>query len=312
MKKLLGLVLGLMILMSACNMEKSDQKVVDLGISQIVEYEALDESRTGFLQALKEGGYEDGKNLKVDYQNAQGDISLAQSIGKKFASDKKDMIFAISTPSAQGAFNATKDIPIMITAVTDPTKSGLSDGAKNISGTSDYLDIKNQINLIKNLIPDAKTIGIIYNTGEINSELQVKELESKASGYKIEKVGVTSINEIPAAISSLTSKVDVIYAPTDQMIVSSLPVIVEKSKKYKIPVIAAEKGSVKNGALATTGIDYEKLGYETGKMAVEVLKGKDISKLPIKTSSSTKIYINKDTAKYLGIKINLKDVEYVD
>lgn len=315
MKKAIVVVLILACVLAGCA-KKEDKKVINIGISQIVEYVALDQNREGFIKALEESGYKDGENIKIDYQNAQGDITIAQTIAKKFSSDKKDLIFAIGTPSAQGAFNATKKIPIMISAVTDPVKAELVKTMEkpetNVSGTSDYLPVEKQMDLIKKLIPNAKKIGFIYNTSEVNSEVQLNELKKVAKGYEIISTGVTSTNEVNSAIVSLVKDIDVLYVPTDQLVVSSMPIIVKNTLEAKVPIIAAEKGSVEAGALATVGINYYRLGYETGKMAVSVLKGEDISKMPIKISDETEIYINEDSLKILNIqKPSMENVQYI-
>ncbi|KAJ52369.1 putative ABC transport system substrate-binding protein [Clostridium tetanomorphum] len=316
MKKI---IIGLMIVagvLTGCAKNADKKKAIDIGITQIVEYVALDQNREGFIKALEENGYKDGENIKIDYQNAQGDIAVSQTIAKKFASENKDLIFAIGTPSAQGAYNATKKIPIMISSITDPVKAGLvkylDESGTNVAGTSDYLPIEKQVDLIKKLVPKAKKIGVIYNTSEVNSEVQLNELKKVAKDYEIIASGVTSTNEVNSAISSLVKKIDVLYVPTDQLVVSSMPIIAKHTLEAKVPVVAAEKGSVEAGALATVGINYYKLGYETGKMAVSVLKGEDISKMPVKISNETDVYINEDSLKALNIKKpDLKNVKYI-
>ncbi len=322
MKKLVtGILLTISILtLAACGKTTKKDKVLNIGINQIVEYVALDDNRKGFMKALEESGYKDGDNIKIDYKNAQGDIGVSQTIAKKFASDKKDLIFAIGTPAAQSVFNATKQTPIIISAVTDPIKAGLANSlekpGKNVSGTIDYLPVENQLKLLKNLVPKAKKIGFIYNTSEVNSGVQLNELKKAAKGYEIIETGVTSTNEINNAIANLVNKIDVLYVPTDQLVVSSMPIIAKHTLDAKIPIIAAEKGSVESGALATVGIDYYQLGYETGKMAVSVLKGEDISKMPIKMTSKTEIYVNKNSLEKLGIDKgnldNLGNIKYIE
>ncbi|HHY70199.1 MAG TPA: ABC transporter substrate-binding protein [Thermoanaerobacterales bacterium] len=278
--------------------------------------DALDQCREGFIQALEDNGYSDGKNIKLDYQNAQGEMNIAQTISKKFASEKKDLIFAIATPSAQASYNATKEIPILISAVTDPVKAGIVKSMDrpdtNVSGTSDYLPVEKQLDLMKKLLPNVKKIGVLYNTSEVNSEVQVDELKKTATEYEIITLGITSTNEVNNAINSLVKKIDVLFVPTDNLVVSSLPIIVRSTLQAKIPIIASEQGSVELGALATAGINYYKLGYETGKMAVEVLKGTGISNMPLKISEETDIFINEDTLKALDIPTpSIENIIYV-
>lgn len=285
----------------------SKTKVVKIGITQIAEHPALDSARKGFLEALKSEGYEEGKNLKVDYENAQGDMATTQTIAQNFVSNKENLILAIATPSAQAAFNATKDIPIVITAVTDPVNAGLAKSLEktetNVTGTSDNVPIDKQLELLKQLIPKSKKVGVIYNTSESNSEVQVESLKKAAPDFNLQVVtaGVTNVNEIPQALNSILGNIDVLYIPTDNMVASSMPLITNKCYSKNIPVFGSEKGHVTNGALATTGIDYNKLGFQTGLIAVDIINGKSPKDLPIVTSSEMQIVINTDAAKKLNI-----------
>ncbi|NJI82488.1 ABC transporter substrate-binding protein [Clostridioides difficile] len=293
------------------DLDESSSKNNDIkkiGITQLVEHQALDASKEGFVKALEDNGFKDGKNIEIDYQNAQNDMPTTQTIASKFVSDKKDLIFAISTPSAQAAYNATKDIPILITAVTDPVSAGFADSldkpGKNVSGTSNFTPIEKSMEALDVLVPKAKTIGVIYNTSEVNSKVQVDNLKKYATnkGLKIVEKGISSSSEINQAASSLMGNVDVIYAPTDNLLASSMPIVSELATKNKIPIIAAEEGMVKGGALACQGINYEKLGYKTGEMAVKVLKGESkVSDMPITSLDETNLIINEDILKALSI-----------
>lgn len=294
--------------LAGCSKDSGD--VVQIGISQFVEHAALDAAREGFIDALKEAGYEDGKNIEIDFQNAQADMATAQSIAQNFVTKDKDLILAIATPSAQAAYNATKDIPIVITAVTDPVKAGiaksLTASGTNVTGTSDATPMEKQFELLKELVPTAKKIGMPYTTSEANSEVQVAQAKALASkfGFEIVTTGITNVNEIPQALTSLiNNKVDAIYVPTYNTLVSATPVVAAKCLEAKIPFIGSEKGQVEGGALATEGIDYYNLGYQTGKIAVEILKGKKPSELPITTLKDTELVINTVTAGKLGITI---------
>ncbi|MCY6485161.1 ABC transporter substrate-binding protein [Clostridium aestuarii] len=293
--------------------EEAKENIIKIGITQIVEHPALDSAREGFIQALKENNYEEGKNVKIDFQNAQGDMPTTQTIADKFVNDKVDLILAISTPSAQAAYNATLkakcNIPIAITAVTDPVEAGLvnslENSGTNVTGTSDAAPIDAQFKIINKLVPTAKKIGIIYNTSEVNSEIQVEEAEKFASdfNFKIITQGITSENEIPQALESILSKVDVMYTLKDNMIASAMPIITKECFKKNIPVIGAESAHVKAGALATEGISYHQLGYETGLKAVKILKGTKPSEIPVETQKETSVVINEDAAKKLKIQI---------
>lgn len=291
-----------------------EKKQIKIGISQIVEHPALDASRKGFIDALKEKGYEEGKNLKISFQNAQGEQANAQNIANKFVSDKMDMILAIATPTAQTAYNATKDIPILITAVTDPVAAGLAKSMEkpetNVTGTSDNVPIEKQFELLKKLVPNAKKVGILYNTSENNSEIQVNSAKKAAPAFGLEilAVGITNVNDIPQSLNSLLGKIDVLYVPTDNMVVSSMPIIADQCFKNNIPIIGSEKGQVEQGAIATTGIDYYKLGFQTGLVAVDVINGKKPKDIAITTLKDMQLVINTDALKKLNIAVP-KDIE---
>lgn len=311
-------------LLTGCSKDNNDKlsnsnnDIKTIGITQLVEHPSLDKAKDGFIKALEYNGYKDGENIKIDYQNAQNDMPTTQMIANKFVSDKKDLIYAISTPSAQAAYNATKDTPILITAVTDPVAAGLVKSIDkpegNVSGTSDYISIDKNLELIKMFIPDAKTIGVLYNTSEVNSKIQVDTLKEYASknNYKVVEKGVSSSMEISQAMSSLVGKIDVLYVPTDNLIVSSMPIVSKIATNNKVPVISSEDGSVKSGALACQGIDYEKLGYKTGELAVKVLNGEEISNIPVTILDETQIIVNEDTLESLSLKkIDDKNIIYI-
>ncbi|MDW8800586.1 ABC transporter substrate-binding protein [Clostridium sp. A1-XYC3] len=322
-KKLLSVLFGTLFLgtsiLNGCSSKavsstNSSTGIIEVGISQLVEHPALDATRKGFLEGLSSKGFKDGEKIKVEYQNAQGDIPTTQTIANNFVSGKKDLILAIATPAAQAAYNSTKDIPILITAVTDPVKSGLVKSldkpGTNVTGTSDALPMDKQFSLIKELIPNCKKVGILYNTSEANSEIQVSKAKDQASktGLQLVTVGVTSSNDISQALTSLLPKIDVLYTPTDNLIASSMALISSKCIENKIPIIGSEKAHVDAGALATEGIDYYKLGFQTGIIAADVLSGKKPQDISVQTLKETKLVINEDTANKLNITIpnNLK------
>jgi putative ABC transport system substrate-binding protein len=219
------------------------------------------------------------------------------------------MIFAIATPSAQSAFNSTNEIPILITAVTDPVEAGIVKSIEKtqttVTGTSDMTPVDKQFELIKKLVPNAKKVGIIYNTSEINSKIQVDiaKKEAKKTGFDIEEVGVSSVNEVAQAMDKLTQSVDVVYTPADNLVASSMSLIANKCSEKNIPIIGAEESHVKLGALATEGIDYKQLGYETGLMAVQVLNGKKPQDMSIEYIKNTTLVVNEKVAKNLNIQI---------
>lgn len=296
-------------LLSGCGKK---EKVFKIGVNQLVTHAALDASYQGFVDELKEAGYIDGENIAIDYNNAQGDQSNANTIATKLVNDNNDLILAIATPSAQAVANATKDIPILVTAVTDPAGSGLvaSNEAPggNVSGTSDLTPVKQQIELITKLLPNAKKIAVLYCSSESNSKIQA-DMAIKAAnelGLTAEEATVSNSNEIQQVVQSLVGKVDAIYAPTDNIIAAGMPTVSQVANSNNLPVICGEEGMVEAGGLATYGIDYYKLGRLTGKQAIKIIKGEaKTATMPIEylPDEEYTLTINYDVAKQLGITI---------
>lgn len=282
---------------------------VDIGIIQLTEHPALDASKEGFVAALAEAGYKDGDKVKVEFQNAQGDQSNLKTISQKFVSDGKDLILAIATPSAQAIATETKDIPILVTAVTDPAQSGLVDANDapncNVSGTSDLTPVNDQISLLTSLLPDAKKITIMYCSGEQNSLIQADMAEeaAKALGLEVERKTVTSTNDVAQVTQSVIGTCDAIYIPTDNVLASSMPLVTSITNPAGLPVIAGESGMVEGGALGSVAIDYTELGKLTGKMAVQIIEGADIKTMPIQYTEYPQLVINETAAAELGITI---------
>lgn len=298
----------------------NDKKTVKIGIIQLVEHPALDAAREGFLETLKANGYEEGKNLTVDYKNGQNDQSTLNSIAQKFAADKPDLVLAIATSSAQAMATASKDIPILITAVTDPVTAKLANSLEkpgmNVTGTNDMNPAKEQFELLKKLVPNAKKVGVIYNGGEINSQVQVKLAKEIAAGMGMEIVEatVTGSADVMQATESLVNKVDAVYIPTDNTVVSAADAVLKVTDQAKIPVIAGESSVVDKGGLGTIGINYKKLGQQTGEMALKVLKGAKPADMPIESQKEYDTVINKTNAALLGITIpdDLKSAKMVE
>ena len=291
----------------ACSHKDSDVKTI--GVLQYMEHGALDAAYEGFIAGLAEEGYIEGENIKIDLKNARGDLTTAQTIANQYVSDDVDMMFAIATQAVQSAYNATKDIPILMTAVTDPVEAGVvkdwNQSGTNVTGTSDLTPVAKQMELITELVPEAKTVGVIYTTSEVNSEVQVKMAEEAASnlGLQVIRVGVTTVNDIPQAVASVIDKVDAMYAPTDNLIASSMPVLWNACLDKKVPIVAGVDTMVIDGGIATEGIDYYQLGYETGLMAAQVLEGKDPSTMPINTLQNTTLIVNQKNAEAIGLSI---------
>lgn len=282
---------------------------VNIGIVQIVQHPALDSARQGFLDALADKGYKQNENLVVDYQNAQGEQANLQTISQKFVQDKPQLVLAIATPSAVAMANATTEIPILITAVTDPVSAKLVKSNEkpdtNVTGTSDMNPVADQLKLIKEIIPTAKKIGIIYNSSEVNSQVQADIADQAAPGLGVEmvKVTVTASNEVMQAAQSMVGRVDAIYVPTDNMVVSALASVVKVGEDNDIPVFGAESNTVENGAVATVGIDYYQLGRMTGDMAVQVLKGEKPQDMAIQQQQGSDLILNLKAAQNMGVTV---------
>lgn len=324
-KKKLALILsGILVLaalVSCSNTDTSDEKgsttdvtetgdkVYTIGINQLVQHDALDAAKEGFIEGLKEKGFEEGKNLKIDYQNAQGDMSIAKTISDQFVTSKVDMIFAIATTSLQASYNSTKDIPIVFTAVTDPIDAGVAksweSSETNVTGTSDMVSMEEQLGLLTSLVPDIKTLGVLYNSSEANSLAQVEALKEEAEkmGIDIKEISVTTVNEINQNLNAAIGSIDALYAPTDNTVASAYDLVGNICVNKNIPILCGEEAGVSKGGLCSIGIDYFKLGKEAGYKAAEVLNGKTPSDIAITTLSDMSVTINTDVAKKLNITI---------
>ena len=313
--KLITLVVLSMFLLVGCNENNSGVSQLDgekkfkIGINQLTEHPALDDARRGFEDGLKELGI----NAKINYQNAQGDIPTATTISQKFVKDEVDLIYAIATPAAQSAKQATKDIPVLFSAVTDPVAAQLIDSMENpggnITGTSDESPMDKQLQLFKDLDKNINKIGIIYNTSEPNSQVQVEMAKELAPslGLEIIPIGISNINDIPQTVDSMIKKVDGIYTITDNMVASAINVVSDKAINNKIITVGAEDSHVSGGILITDGISYYELGKQTARMAKEILvDGKSPANIPAETASNTKKVFNEKTLEVLKIDKNNK------
>lgn len=306
---LVALIITALVALAGCSASTSASssggaKTYKIGITQIVSHPSLDAARTGFKQALKDAGI----NVDYDEQNAQGDQATATSIASKFASANLDLILAIATPTAQASAQAITNKPILFTAVTDPVaaklvKSNDAPGS-NVTGTTDMNPVADQIKLIKQLRPDAKSVGIIYSSGEVNSEVQVSAAVAAAEqeGLTVVRKAISNASEVQQAVASMN--VDALYVPTDNTVVSALESVLQVGEQKKIPVIVGETDSVKRGGLITYGIDYTKLGYQTGQMAVKVLKGEaKPATMPVESQKQLRLVINQAAAQRMGVTI---------
>lgn len=320
-RKVLAAMMGVSMMVTAfagCGTDGTEtvsgngEKVYTIGISQFAEHGSLDNCREGFIQGLKEEGFEEGKNLIIKEKNADADTGTALQIAESFVGDKVDLICGIATPSVQAAFNAAfdTDIPVIYTAVTNPVAAELADSDKNpvgnITGTSDELPVEAQLKMIREILPDAEKIGILYTTSEANSVYSIEQYEKLADkyGFVIEKAGITNTSEIQLAASDLLGKVDCLTNLTDNTVVSALPTVLGMANEKKIPVFGSEIEQVKIGCLAAEGIEYVQLGITTGKMAAKILKGEaKASEMPYEIITESCLYINEQVAKDLGISV---------
>lgn len=300
--------------LSGCGKEEAAQQggktLIPIGIVQLVEHEALDAANRGIVDALAERGYKEGVNVTIDRQNAQADQSNLQNIAARFVSNDSKILFAIATPAAQTLAAATKTIPIVATAVTNFEVAKLVASNEkpggNVTGVSDINPVAEQFALLMKFAPDAKAIGTIYNSSEINSTYQIELLKKAASaaGVEVVEASVSSVNDIQQAVASLKGKVGGLYLPTDNIIASAVPVLMKSVFEAGIPTVAGEGGMVRAGVLASIAVDYYTLGKMTGAMGADILDGKKKpADMPIQSQKAEKVLVNLKTAETMGIKI---------
>ena len=294
---------------SNANKTSGSKEMKKIGIVQIAPHASLDNCREGFIQGLLEEGFVDGENITIDYKNAQGEPSNASMITDTFVSKKYDLLCGIATPTAMAAYNSTqgKDIPVIFTAVSDPVAAQLVNSLEapetNCTGTSDALPLEQQMQLIRAMMPDAKTIGILYTTSEVNSQTHLEKFKELAPtyGFTIEAVGVSNASDIPLAMDTLVTKCDVINNFTDNNVVNNLDTVLAKANDAGIPVFGSEEEQVKKGCVAAQNIDYYQLGITTGKMAAKVLNGEDINKMPVEVISDCSPVANEEAMKRFSL-----------
>ena len=280
-----------------------------IGITQIVSHPALDATAQGFIDALAEAGYVEGENVTYDEQNAQGEMANATTIAQKFVGDQVDLILSIATPTSQAAVQATTDIPIVFAAVTDPVAAGLvaneTAPEANVTGVSDMLPVQPHLDLIMQLVPDAKTIGLLYNAGETNSVTLVEKekVAAEAMGLEVVEATAASSSEVLAAAQSLVGRVDVISVLTDNTVVSALESVVMVCEENGIPLIAGDIDSVERGAVAAYAFDYYDHGVQAGQVAVQILEGTAIASIPVQYAQDLKLAINLVAAESMGVTV---------
>jgi len=280
-----------------------------VAVTAIVEHPALDAVRDGVKDELAANGYKSGDNLTFVYESAQGNPTTAAQIARKFVGDRPDVIVAIATPSAQAVVSATKDIPIVFSAVTDPLGAKIVGNMDmpggNVTGLSDMSPIAQHLDLIREIAPDAKRIGVPYNPGEANAVSLVDALKAEApgKGLTIVTAAAPKSSDVLAAARSLVGKVDAIYVPTDNTIVTALESVIKVGAENRIPVFAGDTDSVGRGAIAALGFNYYDIGRQTGEIVLRVLRGEAPGDIPVRVARGTDLFVNPGAASKMGVTI---------
>ncbi|WP_101698236.1 ABC transporter substrate-binding protein [Clostridium minihomine] len=285
-------------------------KMITVGVAQLVTHPSLDASLKGFRQALADEGFVEGKNITYDVQNAQGEQANCVTIANTFASKKPELILAIGTPAAQAVVKVITDTPVLVTAITDPkdaklVQSNEKPGA-NVSGTSDKTPVKEQLQLLKDMVPSLETVGILYSSSETNSKLQAEWAKAACGelGLKYQEFTASNTNEVQQVTQSMMGKVQGVYIPTDNLMASNMKNVTSVTTRNKVPVVPGAVGMVTDGGTCTVGINYEKLGYQTGMMAAKVLRGEaNVGDMPIEYQETLDTHYNSVAATEMGLTI---------
>ncbi|EGR1053720.1 ABC transporter substrate-binding protein [Vibrio cholerae] len=284
-------------------------KTAKVAVSQIVEHPALDATRQGLLDGLKAKGYEEGKNLEFDYKTAQGNPAIAVQIARQFVGENPDVLVGIATPTAQALVSATKTIPIVFTAVTDPVGAKLvkqlEQPGKNVTGLSDLSPVEQHVELIKEILPNVKSIGVVYNPGEANAVSLMELLKLSAAKHGIKLVEATALKsaDVQSATQAIAEKSDVIYALIDNTVASAIEGMIVAANQAKTPVFGAATSYVERGAIASLGFDYYQIGVQTADYVAAILEGKEPGLLDVQVAKGSDLVINKTAAEQLGITI---------
>ena len=316
MKRTLALLMAsaLMLSLAGCSQtggssSSGEAETLRIGIIQPMEHESLDAAREGFVQALADHGYTDGDIIVLDYQNAQGDSSALLTISQRFVGDDCDLVLAIGTGAAQSIASQTSEIPVLITAVTDPVDAGLVQSSEapgtNVTGTNDMNPIREQLELIPEILPDAQTVGLLYTSSEDNSILQIEEAKAILEEMNLDYVEqtVTGSNDVQQAVQSIVTRSDAIYIPTDNTFASAMPLVGSVVMESGTPVICGATGMVEAGGLITLGLNYYNLGYQTGEMAAQVLEGADPASMPVQSQNQYDYVVNEEMLSALGMEL---------
>jgi putative ABC transport system substrate-binding protein len=309
MAKIFLRILATALLLTGFGLAQAEQGKT-VAITQIVEHPALDAVHQGVRDELAAQGYEEGTNLTLMHESAQGNSAIAAQIARKFSGEQPDVIVAIATPSAQTMAAATRNLPVVFSAVTDPVGArlveSLSAPGRNITGVSDMLPLDRHMDMLLRVVPDAKRIGTVYNPGEANAVALVEMLEEtlQKRGLTLEKAAATKTSEVLGAARSLTGKVDAIYLTTDNTVISAAEAVISVGERANIPVFAADTATVERGAVAAMGFDYYDLGRQTGAMVVRILEGAAPADIPVETVDQLELFVNPGAAKKMGITLD--------
>lgn len=312
-KSLVALGAAAALALTACGGAEAEQETpssdapLEIGIVQYVSHDALDAVQTGFVEALEEAGYVDGDTINVDVQNPEADQATLTQIANQFAQDEKDLVLAIATPAAQAVAQVIPEQPVVFAAVTDPVAAELVASwdapGGNVTGVSDMNPVDGQLELLLEIAPDVETVGIVYSSGEVNSEVQVEAAEEAAAelGLTIEKAAVSNSSEVQQAAESLD--VDAFYVPTDNNVVAAIEALLQVSESRGVPVVSSDEGSVERGAIASLTVDYEQQGRDAAAMAIEILEGGNPADLAVRVQEEFMLSINPDAAERMGVTI---------
>ncbi|HET6469933.1 MAG TPA: ABC transporter substrate-binding protein [Geminicoccaceae bacterium] len=299
--------LGSLALLWGAMAQAAETKAV--AVTAIVEHPALDAARDGVRDALAEAGWREGENLRLSYESAQGNPATAAQIARKLVGEAPDVIVPISTPSAQAVVAATRDIPVVFTAVTDPVGAKLVESLErpggNVTGMSDLSPIGKHLDLVKEITPEVRTLGVIYNPGEANSVtlLELLKQEAPARGLDIREAAAPRSSDVQAAARSLVGRVEAIYVPTDNTVVTALEAIVRIGTENRIPLYAGDTDSVPRGAMAALGFNYYDVGRQTGRIVLRVLEGESPGDIPVEGVEITELFVNPGAAERMGVTI---------
>ncbi|MGU7859812.1 tryptophan ABC transporter substrate-binding protein [Streptococcus suis] len=317
-KNLLATIVALTVMVVAAlfmtqkeqNNSSTSTEKVKIGVLQFVTHDSLDEIYKGIKAGLEEGGYTTTDNLEIDFMNAEGDQSQVQTMSKKLVDNGNELLIGIATPAAQGLANATTELPIIMGAVTDPVGANLVSDLKNpggnITGVSDQTPVADAVSLIKEITPDAKTIGVLYSSNEDNSKIQVAEFKAaaEAAGYTVLEYAVASSNEIAATVEVASSKADVLFTPVDNTVASAFSTVVSVANKTKTPIFTSVEDMVEGGGIASVTLSQYDLGVATGKMAAKILDGANPADTPVQIFNEGTVVVNQKVAKELGITLS--------